>query len=48
MLKDGDVKALRAIVEEADVQGERMPGQFAYLMASECIPLGEWKGESDS
>lgn len=47
-LKDEDVKALRAIVEAAEVQGDRIPGQFAHLMASECIPLSEWKGESDS
>lgn len=45
VLKDEDVRALRAIVEAADVQGERMPGQFAHLMTSGCIPLSEWKGE---
>ncbi|KZT70949.1 Aldo/keto reductase [Daedalea quercina L-15889] len=44
-LKDEDVKALRAIVEAADVRGERVPAQFAHLMSTECIPLSEWKGE---
>ena len=47
-LEDEDVRALRVIVEAAEVQGERVPGQFAHLMVSECIPLSEWKGESDS
>ncbi|KZT70939.1 Aldo/keto reductase [Daedalea quercina L-15889] len=45
VLKDEDVKALREIVEAADVRGGRAPELFAHLMASECIPLSEWKGE---
>ncbi|KZT70936.1 hypothetical protein DAEQUDRAFT_764181, partial [Daedalea quercina L-15889] len=44
-LKAEDVTALRAIVEAADVRGERVPAQFAHLMSTECIPLSEWKGE---
>ncbi|KAI0725049.1 NADP-dependent oxidoreductase domain-containing protein [Fomitopsis betulina] len=48
VLKDEDVKALRAIVDVADVHGERIPGMFAHMMVADSIPLSEWKGESDS
>ncbi|TFY54450.1 hypothetical protein EVJ58_g8859 [Rhodofomes roseus] len=44
-LSSEDVKALKAVVEAADVRGGRFPEQFASLMNTECIPLSEWKGE---
>ena len=47
VLKDEDVKALRAIVDAASVYGNRVPGLFAHLMVVDSIPLSEWKGESD-
>ncbi|KAG6908320.1 hypothetical protein DXG01_005296 [Tephrocybe rancida] len=38
-----DVKAIRAVVEAAEVVGERY--QAAFMPKIECIPLSEWRGE---
>ncbi|KAI5120877.1 hypothetical protein M0805_008249 [Coniferiporia weirii] len=38
-----DVRAIRALTEAADIQGERAPPQFVYAMDS--LPLEEWKDE---
>lgn len=45
LLGEEDVRALRAIVDAADVQGERTASQFARFAVSDCIPLSQWKGE---
>ncbi|KAG6908483.1 hypothetical protein DXG01_004486 [Tephrocybe rancida] len=39
-----DVKAIRAVVEAAEVIGERYQAAFMPEIV-ECIPLSEWKGE---
>jgi len=40
-----DVKALRALSEAADVQGERYAPAFMGYTKGDCIPPSEWKGE---
>ncbi|KAG6902931.1 hypothetical protein C0995_009323 [Termitomyces sp. Mi166 len=43
MLEQEDAKAIRAVVESAEVEGERYP---SFIMPTgDCIPLSEWKGE---
>ncbi|KAG6910748.1 hypothetical protein DXG01_008280 [Tephrocybe rancida] len=42
-LAPDDVKAFRAVVEAAEVVGERY--QAVFMPKIECIPLSEWKGE---
>jgi aryl-alcohol dehydrogenase-like predicted oxidoreductase len=37
-----DVKALRELIEAADVQGARYPAEFEF--PTDSIPLSEWKG----
>ncbi|GLB44117.1 putative aldo keto reductase [Lyophyllum shimeji] len=43
-LSPDDVLAIRALVEKADVAGERYPP--GAIPQGDCIPLSEWKGES--
>ena len=40
-----DVKAIRKLSEDADVQGLRYPDVFMQTVEGECIPLDQWKGE---
>ncbi|RDB23525.1 Aldo-keto reductase yakc [NADP(+)] [Hypsizygus marmoreus] len=42
-LSSEDVKAIRAVVESAEVYGERYPEE--YMPAGDCISLSEYKGE---
>lgn len=44
LLVDG-VRAIRSLVDEADVQGERTAEEYKSFFHPECIPFGEWKGE---
>ncbi|EJD08584.1 Aldo/keto reductase [Fomitiporia mediterranea MF3/22] len=44
-LKPEDISAIQALVEAADVHGERMPETYLKAHNDECIPLEEWKGE---
>ncbi|KAF8064099.1 NADP-dependent oxidoreductase domain-containing protein [Lyophyllum atratum] len=39
-----DVKAIRAVVESAQVAGERYP--VGLMPQGDCLPLSEWKGEN--
>lgn len=43
-LSPEDVKAIRAVVESAEVAGERYPPN--YKIDSDCIPFSEWTGEN--
>jgi len=38
-----DVKAIRAVVEAAEVVGERLPVQVYGDLTGDCIPVSEWK-----
>ena len=40
-----DVKAIRKLSEDADVQGLRYPAAFMATVEGECLPLEQWKGE---
>lgn len=40
-----DVRAIRRLVDEADVQGKRTAEEYRSFFHPECIPFGEWKGE---
>ena len=40
-----DVKAIRDVVESADVAGERYAVSTLPSLKGDCIPLSEWKGE---
>ncbi|KAH0579782.1 Aldo-keto reductase yakc [NADP+] [Termitomyces sp. J132] len=42
-LEPEDVKAIRLVVEAAEVAGDRYPASLMHV--SDCIPLAEWKGE---
>ncbi|EJD06586.1 Aldo/keto reductase [Fomitiporia mediterranea MF3/22] len=44
-MKPEDISAIRALVEAADVRGERLPEMYLKTINNECIPLEEWKGE---
>lgn len=44
VLTPGDIKAIRAVVEAAEVAGERYPE--ANMPKGDCIPVSEWKGEN--
>lgn len=44
-LSPEDVKAIRKLSEEADVQGLRYPAAFMASVEGECLPLDQWKGE---
>ncbi|GLB39270.1 putative aldo keto reductase [Lyophyllum shimeji] len=41
-----DVKAIRAVVEAAEVAGERYPESFMKSVVGDCIPLSEWNGQA--
>ena len=45
-LASEDVKAIRALVENADVQGLRYGAVQLEAVKGNCIPLSEWKGEA--
>lgn len=38
-----DVKALRKLIDTADVQGARYPVEFEF--PADSMPLSEWKGD---
>lgn len=40
-----DVRALRAVVDTVDVKGALYPEEMMKLVASDSIPLSEYKGE---
>lgn len=40
-----EVKAIRRLVDEADVQGERTAEKYKTFFQPGCIPFEEWKGE---
>ena len=40
-----DVKAIRALSEAADVQGERYAAAMMASTKGDCIPVSEYKGE---
>ncbi|KAF5376107.1 hypothetical protein D9615_007746 [Tricholomella constricta] len=40
-----DVKSIRAVVEAAEVAGERYQPAMMATVKGDCIPLSEWKGE---
>lgn len=44
-LSPEDVKAIRKLAEEADVQGLRYPEAFMKSVEGDCLPLDQWKGE---
>ena len=44
-LSPEDVKALRAVVDAADVKGERYPEAMKKMVVLDSIPLSEYKGE---
>lgn len=44
ILSPEDVKAIRKLSEEADVQGERYPEAFMAKLKGDCLPLNQWKG----
>ena len=44
-LTPDDVKAIRALVENADVRGQRYAIEHMAATEGNCIPLSEWKGE---
>lgn len=44
-LSPEDVKAIRKLSEEADVQGLRLPASFMAVCQGDCLPLDQWKGE---
>ncbi|KAG6844294.1 hypothetical protein H0H87_008075 [Tephrocybe sp. NHM501043] len=43
VLEPEDVKAIRAVIDSAEVGGERYP--IEYMPKGDCIPLSGWKGE---
>ena len=47
-LTDDDVKAIRALVENADVSGERYTSEQLKATEGNCIPLSEWKGKTEA
>lgn len=44
-LSPEDVKAIRKLSEEADVQGLRLPASFMAVCQGDCLPLDHWKSE---
>ncbi|KAG6855263.1 hypothetical protein H0H87_005900 [Tephrocybe sp. NHM501043] len=42
-LEPEDVKAIRNVIDSAEVGGERYPAE--YMPNGDCIPLSDWKGE---
>ena len=44
-LKPEDVDAISQLVEEADVQGDRITPELEDFFQQDCITLDQWKGE---
>ena len=40
-----DVVAIRSLVEEADVQGDRTAEKYKAFYQQDCITLEKWNGE---
>lgn len=45
-LAPDDVKAIRALSENAEVKGSRYAQPMMQFVEGHCIPLSEWKGEA--
>ncbi|KAG6809780.1 hypothetical protein H0H92_014764 [Tricholoma furcatifolium] len=45
VLEAEDVKAIRAVVDAAEVVGQRYPDRYVAVLKGDCIQLSEWKGE---